>query len=142
MRTLSGMTLSSFDALRRVDGLSACSPRDLRHIESVVDQLTVAPGVTLLTEGHVGRQAYVVVEGLLVVTVDGRDVALLGPGGIAGEPSVLDRQPCSATVTVVETTRLLVIGPSAFATLLADSSLRPAVLRACGRPLATADVTP
>lgn len=138
MRTISGMTLSTFDALRRVDGLAACSPADLRRVEAIVDQLTVAPGVTLLTEGQVGRQAYVVVEGLLLVTVGGREIALLGPGGIAGEPSMLDHSPCSATVSVVETTRVLVIGTSALATLLGDPRLRPAIIRACGRPLMTA----
>src|SRR5689334_4383226 len=117
MLTISGMTLSTFDALRRVDGLELCSPRDLRRIEAVVDQLTVAPGVRLLSEGHVAVQAFVVVEGHLVVTVEGDEIARLGPGELAGESAVLDRLPCTATVTAGETSRVLVFGPSALEAL-------------------------
>jgi CRP-like cAMP-binding protein len=135
MLTISGMTLSTFDALRRVDGLELCSPRELRRIESVVDQLTVAPGVRLLTEGTVTGQAFVVVEGHLAVSVDGRELARLGPGELAGERAVIDGLPCTATVTAAETTRILVIGPSAFATMLADPGLEPAIVRAFDRRL-------
>jgi CRP-like cAMP-binding protein len=68
-------------------------------------------GATVVREGDVAREMFVVVAGELEVVKQGRAgevrVALLGPGDWFGEMAVLDVQPRSATVRAVAPTMLV-----------------------------------
>jgi glutamate/tyrosine decarboxylase-like PLP-dependent enzyme len=73
-----------------------------------------APGEPIVERWHLSRELYVVLEGLVEVTVDDETRRALGPGEFFGEVAALDwgagyGRTRTATVTAVEETRLLVL---------------------------------
>jgi cyclic nucleotide-binding protein len=58
----------------------------------------LAKGTCLMTQGESGSEMYLVVDGLLAVEVDGKEVAEVGPGAIVGERSVLEDGTRTATL--------------------------------------------
>ena len=83
---------------------------------------TVPAGTVLFREGEAGTEMYVVQQGLVQVTKQVRDVhkvvALLGPGEFFGEMALLNAKPRSATTTVIEDAKLLVIDPKTFEAMM------------------------
>lgn len=75
-------------------------------------------GTVLFREGEPGREMFVVQSGKVAISLaaGGREkvVALLGQGEFLGEMSLLSSRPRSATATVAEDARLLVIDPRTF----------------------------
>ena len=73
----------------------------------------VSAGTVLFEDGEVGDAMYVVQSGLVRISVSAGEVdktlALMGPGEFFGEMAVLSGRVRSATATVVEDARLLVI---------------------------------
>lgn len=64
-------------------------------------------GTTLFREGSAGALAYVVLDGRVAVTIQGRLVQKVGPGGIFGEMALIDQATRAATA-VAETDCALV----------------------------------
>jgi len=54
------------------------------------ERLTVEPGATLVEQGDTGNDLYLLLDGVLVVEVDGEPVAEIGPGAVLGERAVLE----------------------------------------------------
>ena len=93
---------------------STCSARDLRTIRRALEEVTVPPEKVLCEEGTIGREFFLIVEGLASVRRGGRKIATLGPGQYFGELALLDRRPRSATVTSETDMRLLVLDQRQF----------------------------
>ena len=106
------------DLLRTVPGLARLPDRALRDLVALVDEVTVEAGTVLAREGTPARQAFIVVEGRGEVFIDGEVVATVGPGEFVGEMAMLDQQLRCATVRADSRLRLLVIGPTAFASFV------------------------
>lgn len=93
---------------------------DSALLETLASELKVSqwePGQTVVKEGDVASEMFVIVGGELEVlkhASGGADVrvALFGPGGWFGEMAVLDVQPRSATVRAVAPTTLVHLGPN------------------------------
>lgn len=72
-----------------------------------------SPGTELFREGESGDVMFVIQSGAVRITKDvggeQRVLAVLGPGEFLGEMAILNGKPRTATATVVETTRCLVI---------------------------------
>ena len=58
-----------------------------------------AAGDVIFAEGDPGDRFYVVREGTVTLSADGRKLEDVGPGGIFGELALLDNAPRSATAT-------------------------------------------
>jgi CRP/FNR family transcriptional regulator, cyclic AMP receptor protein len=58
-----------------------------------------AAGDVIFTTGDLGDRFYVVREGTVTLSVNGRKLEDVGPGGIFGELGLLDHSPRSATAT-------------------------------------------
>lgn len=56
---------------------------------------------TLIKQGQPGGSIYLILDGMLEVSVDGEAVAELGPGAIVGERAVLEGGNATATVTTL-----------------------------------------
>ncbi len=71
------------------------------------------PGEVLFREGEAGEVMFVIQSGAVRITkaIGGEEkvLAVLGPGEFLGEMAILNGKPRTATATVVETTRCLVI---------------------------------
>jgi MFS family permease len=71
----------------------------IEHIAGRLVPLRIEPGTVVVREGDAGDRFYVIVEGEVEVTADGKIVSQLGPGGYFGEIALLKDVPRTATVT-------------------------------------------
>jgi CRP/FNR family transcriptional regulator, cyclic AMP receptor protein len=102
------------DHLGEIPLFAGCSPKDLQRLARAADELSLPAGTVLTTQGDVGREAFVLLEGTAEVVRDGGAVAELGPGDHVGELSLLDGGPRTATVTATTDVDLLVLSVPAF----------------------------
>ena len=68
---------------------------------------TVEPRETLIEQGTVGRDLFLVLDGILEVSVDGEVVGEVGPGAIIGERAWLEKGTRTATLTAVTRARVV-----------------------------------
>jgi len=116
------------ESLRTVPLFSHCSNSDLAKIARAVDAILVEPGRVLVTEGDLGREAFIVLDAQVEVSVDGNTIATLGPAEPFGEMALLERKPRNATVTVTKPGTVLVIGQREFAGLLEEPAFARTIL--------------
>ena len=90
----------------------------------------------MIREGTRGREFFVVVEGVLRVTRNGRKVSDLGAGDFVGELALVADVPRTATVTASTPVHLLVLTHRGFRELLNHSpSIAAKVLESLGERL-------
>lgn len=80
------------------DELAACS--------ELFTEQRVLMGERLTDENDYGYSFFVVIDGAVKVSVDGQEVARLGPGDHFGEVALVRGERRNATVTATETCRL------------------------------------
>jgi CRP/FNR family cyclic AMP-dependent transcriptional regulator len=116
--------------LARVPLFSRLDGKALAHVETLVDTVDVAAGTVLMTEGRIGQEFFVILEGSVAVTRDGKALATLGPGDYLGEIALLDDGPRTATATAETGARLLVLAHREFHSLIDEyPDVRSAVLQ-------------
>ncbi len=106
------------DHLAKVSLFAGADRKELREIAKATTEMKVAAGAEFVRQGDSGREAFIVVDGQAQVTVDGNEVATVGPGDTVGEMALLDKGPRSATVTALEPMTLLVLDPREFKGLM------------------------
>ena len=89
-------------------------PEELDHLAARCHVVDYEPGTVLMSEGDFGTFMVAILWGRLEVSVAGtrhatREVAVLSPGDIVGEMSLLTGARRSATVTAVEPSRAVEI---------------------------------
>jgi CRP-like cAMP-binding protein len=109
------------DLLRTVPLFSRCSRKELAAIAQVADELDVRVGKELTVQGKPAREFFILVTGAAVVRRNGRKLRVLGPGEMVGEIGLLNNGPRTATVTVTEPSRVLVLTARDFRRLLRES---------------------
>jgi len=98
-------------------------PDYLQALSGLLSRKTFPAGVTLMTAEQVGEAVYFILSGTVKVHVeqeDGSDVimAILGPGEIVGEMSVLGQTIRSASVVTIESCAMLWMDCAAFQSCL------------------------
>lgn len=63
------------------------------------EMVKVSEGEKLIEQGQPGSSIYLILDGMLLVDIDGEPVAELGPGAIVGERAILETGRATATVT-------------------------------------------
>jgi CRP-like cAMP-binding protein len=104
--------------LSQVQMFSALNKRELGLISKAADVVRIPEGTEIMTEGTVGHEFYMVLEGEAIVRRGGRKVATLGPGRYFGELALLAKAPRSATVVAGTPLEALVIGQREFLAVL------------------------
>lgn len=97
------------DSLRNVALFSACSNKELEKVAKASDLLTVPAGRVIMEQGQTGREAFVLVEGEVVIKRNNRKVTTLDSGSVVGELALLDHGPRTATATCQTECTFLVI---------------------------------
>jgi len=130
------------DYLAGVPLFSGLSRGDLQQVAQAGDQIRAEAGSELVTEGRVGREFFLILDGEATVRRGDTEVATLGPGEYFGELSLLHRGPRSATVIANTDMTLFVLGQREFAGLV-DSAhgLAAKLLTGLAQRLREADAT-
>jgi CRP/FNR family transcriptional regulator, cyclic AMP receptor protein len=95
-----------------------CSKGELQEIAAIADEIDIAEGKQLTTEGSPGREFFVIIEGTASVAQDGDQINNLGPGDFFGEVALVKDTPRTATVTATSPVRALVITRQNFKRLI------------------------
>jgi CRP/FNR family cyclic AMP-dependent transcriptional regulator len=104
----------------RSESLLAALPTEwLQSLFAKARPLSLKADQTLFVAGDEGDGCYRVDEGLLKASIAApaggeRILAILGPGSVVGELSMIDRGPRSASVTALRDSKLSFVGRSAF----------------------------
>jgi CRP-like cAMP-binding protein len=85
-------------ALRSFSFFETWTDDELEHFERIMDRARYATGDVLIAEGQPGQAFLILTAGEAEVTSGGKVLRRMGPGDHAGEMSLLDDSPASATV--------------------------------------------
>ena len=83
--------------------------RELMAGKMISDHRMLEPGETLVEQGAPGDELYLVLDGVLVVEIDGEEIAEIGPGAIVGEKALLEGGTRTATLRARTRGRIAVI---------------------------------
>ena len=98
------------DELKKVPLFSGLTQRQLKQLAKGFREREFKPGTAVVREGQMsGIGFFVIVDGEASVSVDGSEVARLGPGDHFGELALISERVRSATVTADGNLRCLVI---------------------------------
>ena len=116
--------------LEQVPFLAALPAYELEHLAQSVRWRWFPAGIPVVTQGEPGDAFYIVVDGQLSVTVDGRlRPHTLNPGDGFGEIAMLHRVPRTATVTALVDCELLMIDAAQFLAAVTSSADGTALAR-------------
>ncbi|GAC1590388.1 MAG: hypothetical protein NVS3B21_07880 [Acidimicrobiales bacterium] len=105
--------------LRAVPLFRGCDDKELELIDTLLDEVIAEPGRTLMEQGTVGREAFIVIDGEAEVVIDGMRVATVGNGAVIGEMAIVGQTTRTATVVAITAMKLLAADPRRFDSLLA-----------------------
>jgi CRP/FNR family transcriptional regulator, cyclic AMP receptor protein len=97
------------DLLAQMPLFSTCSRRQLSQVSAFTVADELRSGSVLTRQGASGGIAYILASGQAEVLRGGQRLALLGPGDVVGELSLIDGKPRSATVKAVTDLEVLEI---------------------------------
>ncbi|MDY6973088.1 MAG: GNAT family N-acetyltransferase [Thermodesulfobacteriota bacterium] len=109
-------------------------PQELSKFQDTLRRNIYNRGDLICKQGDIGDEAYIVIRGSVNVLLErGKDsykVAILGPGELLGEISLIDDQPRSATLRAnARETELMVLSRSDFEKALVDREAFAGILK-------------
>jgi CRP-like cAMP-binding protein len=107
------------DALAKAPLFAELSKQELGELAKATEDLEVEEGKVLTREGDLGREFFVIVDGDVSVTQDGKEIRRLGPGDFFGEIALIyENARRTATVTAASDLRFFVLTRQSFRSLL------------------------
>jgi CRP/FNR family transcriptional regulator, cyclic AMP receptor protein len=124
------------DALRRASLFEGLSRKQLLQLARMSEDVEVPAGKVLCKEGEVGREFFVIIDGEVEVTKNGKRLATRAGGEFFGEIALLEETQRMATVTAQTPLRFFVLTRRDFRQLLRDNpGVELKVLQAVARRL-------
>lgn len=121
------------DRLGAAPLFSGCDKKALERLAQAIDTIDVAAGKTLIRQGAVHHEAFVIESGEADVLIDDNHVATIPAGEMIGEIGMLTKLAASATVTAKTDMTVLMIPHQRFAAVADDT---PGMGMAIARELA------
>jgi CRP/FNR family transcriptional regulator, cyclic AMP receptor protein len=106
------------ELMRSVPLFSGLTDGELERIASLADIVDLPKDRVIMTQGQLGWEMFVLVTGSARVDRDGQSLGERGPGEVLGEIALLDGGPRTATVTLSQPSRLLVLARREFGELM------------------------
>ena len=83
--------------------------RELMEADRIPERRKLEPDETLVEQGEAGEELYLLLDGVLVAEVDGKEVGEIGPGAVLGERAALEGGIRQATLRARTRARVGVI---------------------------------
>lgn len=107
------------NVMRTSDLLSALGDDDRAAVRERLTTSLVEAGARIITEGEASSHLWIVVNGRCQVRRSGSELAVLGPGAVLGEISLVTGKPAVAEVVATERTVLMGLARADFAAVTA-----------------------
>jgi CRP-like cAMP-binding protein len=128
------------DLLRRISLFAGLGNHEIERLGQLADEVDLPAGKRLMTQGERGSELFVIVDGGVAIERDGQPLGTRGAGEILGEIALVDGGPRTATVTVSEPSRLLVLTRAGFHSLMDEfPTIRQSVLETLAQRVRTLD---
>jgi voltage-gated potassium channel len=101
--------MAAVEDIARVSLFSTLDDEQLTEVANWFHVQHAGEGMRLVGEGAHGYTFFILTEGAAVVTLEGANLATLGPGDFFGEIAILGDGRRTATVTSTEPVRVLVM---------------------------------
>jgi CRP-like cAMP-binding protein len=122
------------DALKQAPLFSDLSKKELAELARHAEDVEVAEGQAIVREGEIGHEFFVILEGEIEVTANGKHVATRGGGEFVGEIALLEETKRTATVTAKTPLHVMVLTRQDFRRLVDDNpSVERKVMHALAR---------
>jgi CRP-like cAMP-binding protein len=108
------VTTARADELEKIPLFSRLSSTDLQFLATKMEEIRVAAGITLITEGTGNHVFFLLLEGEVDVFVNGEHRRTLGPHEFFGEISMMVLDPATATVVTRTPVRAYVMSHPQF----------------------------
>jgi CRP-like cAMP-binding protein len=124
------------EALRRATLFEGLSRKQLVQLARVSEDLEVPAGKVLCKEGEIGHEFFVIIDGEVEVTKNGKRLAARAAGEFFGEIALLEQTRRMATVTAQTPLRFFVLTRRDFRQLIRDNpGVELKILQALARRL-------
>lgn len=128
------------DLLRTVPLFSGMRDRELERVAALADIVDLPADRQIMKQGDRGAEMFVMVSGSARIERDGESLSECGVGDVLGEIALLDGGPRTATVTLTQPSRMLVLARREFRELMDEfPEVRLQVLEAAARRLRALD---
>jgi len=111
------------DQLKVIPLFSGLVDAELQFLAGQMNEVSVPAGTVLITEGAGNNVFFVILEGVVDVSVGGKYRRTLGPHDFFGEISMMELDPATATVTSRTPVRAFVMSPAQFSAVKAHESV-------------------
>jgi putative ABC transport system ATP-binding protein len=104
-----------------IRGFPAFSELTASNLTAVADSLQLrrfTKGESIIKQGEVGREFYVIAQGSVDIVIDGKPVNRLEAGDYFGEVALIKDQPRNATVTATEATACFMLSKVDFQSIV------------------------
>ncbi|BAN03949.1 cyclic nucleotide-binding domain-containing protein [Ilumatobacter coccineus] len=115
------MTTNILDTLAELDLFADLSKKEIKSVRQRMTPMSVTAGTELITEGEIGREAFIITDGEATIWRRGRLVTTVGPGTVLGEMAVLTGITRTATVRAETDLELQMLSRREFFGLLDES---------------------
>jgi len=102
------------DQIRAIPLFSGLADADLLFIAGQIDEVEIPAGTVLITERAWNSDFFVILEGVVDVSVGGQHRRTLGPHDFFGEISMMELDPATATVVARTPVRAFVMSHAQF----------------------------
>jgi HEAT repeat protein len=123
--------------LRNVSLFTGLSPQDLERVALLVEERGFADGEVIASEGELGDELYIVIDGMIRVVEDRgsteHELARRAAGDVVGEMSLITQSPRIASLVADGAVRTIRLGNREFESMLRE---RPGIAMAVMRVLA------
>jgi CRP/FNR family cyclic AMP-dependent transcriptional regulator len=111
------------DQLRAIPLFTGLADADLHFLAGEMDEVEIPAGTVLITERAWNSGFFVILEGVVDVSVGGRHRRTLGPHDFFGEISMMELDPATATVVTRTPVRAFVMSHAQFGAVEAHDTV-------------------
>jgi len=109
------------EALKRAPLFEGLSKKELKDLASATEDLKIEAGTVMCREGSLGREFFVIVEGVAEVTKGGKRLATRQTGEFFGEIALITTTKRTATVTAKTPIRCFILTRGDFRRVLDEN---------------------